>query len=334
MRRSVAGLVVVLVVLAGCSTVDVPLDGPGTDWQGDPDNPYRQSTLVVGLAVETDGSRDYEPLVRSALDYWEDRAEQYAGYPVDYDLRPDADRPDVRVTVVDEVDCGAEPHAAGCAPVVEAHSQFDPPVSVRVVDGLSDASTVDVLTHEVGHTLGLDHGDAPQSVMAPERDLATLPRTDATARAVPWADDRFTVFVDVRTLPADERDAARRQVAAALDYFAAGAGGTVPENVTFVRTADRSAAEVTVVATGSLSCQSGGGSCGSLAGVDPDGDGALERYDRLEITFADLDVEAVGWHVGRWLGRGFGFEAASDYPPPLREDASHDERRSDWWAEG
>lgn len=344
MRPAVATLLLaVLVVLAGCSVVDPadpsPANGgsptggetatPG--WEGDPDNPYRKATLVVGLENRGNASREFAPLVREALAYWEENADRYAGYPIAYELRPDATEPDVAVTVVEDVDCGEDIHVAGCADVISEPGQFDPPVSVRVADGFTDRSTVDVLTHEFGHTLGLDHADEPQSVMAPERELTTLPRPDATERALPWEDPELAVYVDVSHLPGDEREEARQQVDAALGYFADGAEGTVPDNVTFVRTDNRSAAEVTVVAVESLECQPGGGSCGALSGTDPDDDGALETHARLEITFADLDTDAVAWHVGRWLGRGFGFDEEADYPPPLREDAGYAERRSEWW---
>jgi hypothetical protein len=75
----------------------------------------------------------------------------------------------------------------------------------------------------------------------------------------------------------------------------------------------------------------GPGSCGTLSGGDEDGDGALEYYDSLTIVLVDLDVDVIGWHVGRWLGTGFGHADDSEYPEPLRESASYEERRSAWW---
>jgi hypothetical protein len=67
-----------------------------------------------------------------------------------------------------------------------------------------------------------------------------------------------------------------------------------------------------------------------VRGADPDGVGALERYAELRITLSDVGTDAVGWHVGYWLGYGFGFEADADWPAPFR-DASYDDRRSEWW---
>ncbi|MFB6207286.1 MAG: matrixin family metalloprotease [Haloglomus sp.] len=329
-------LVAVLLALAGCS-ISMGQDGPHIEpsgdpaWTGDEDNPYRQETLAVAVAVSPDTSREFTPLVREALAYWEANSEQYAGYPIDYRLVANASNPDLRVRFVESVgECGTETHAAGCAPIVETHGQFDPPMTVRVRTGFSDASTVQVLKHELGHTLGLDHGDAPRSVMNAESTLTTPPQTNASERALPWKSATLSVYVDVSALPRGERDEARRQIRHALEYFDAGASGTVPENVSFVRTNNETAADVTVRAVDELACGTSSGSCGYILGLDPDGDGAREWHTRLEITVSDLDTEAIAWHVGRWLGAGFGLEG-DEYPEPLRESATYKERRSDWW---
>lgn len=334
-RRLGTVLVAVLLVLSGC-TASLGQGGPGggqdgPTWTGDEDNPYRQETLVVAVTTPGDGSREFTPLVQEALDYWAANSEAYAGYPIDYRLASNATDPDVRVRFVESVgECGTENHAAGCAPVITKPGQFDPPVDVRIRTGFSDASTVQVLKHEFGHTLGLDHGDEPDEVMAAESTLTTPPQTNATDKALAWDDPTLSVYVDLSEVPADERDEARRQVDGALGYFADGADGTVPENVSFVRTDNRTAADITIRVTGTPRCSTPSGSCGYIEGTDPDGDGARETYTRLEVTVTDLDTEAIGWHVGRWLGVGFGLEGEG-YPGPLRESASYEDRRSDWW---
>jgi len=218
---------------------------------------------------------------------------------------------------------------AGCAPVPGSPAGIARPETVEVRTGLSDESTVQVLEHELGHALGLDHDDAPQPLMAPMAQLTTLPQPDASERALPWQAPELSVYVEYDT--ASDPTVARTQVGHALDYFERGAGGTAPENVTFVATRNRTAADV-VVRFRDRACEHDRGSCARRAGLDPDGDGALEYYTRVEIALVDLDPDAVAWHVAYWLGYAFGFEDRADWPGPLR-NASGAERRSEWWAD-
>ena len=337
-----------LVVLAGCAAPITPdasraTDGgvgaavgvdtaTGTTTGTVVSDPYSGRTLVVAVENPTNGSRDYAPLVRQALDYWEENASRYVGYDVTYRVDPDASDPDLVVSVVDRIDdCGAgEDHSAGCAPFITRPEQFSPPVRVRVVDGLTDESVVRVLIHELGHTLGLGHDDEPQSVMQAKGRLATLPQRDAVNRSFAWESRTLSVHVAVGD-GAGDRAVVERQVREALAYFDRGADGTVPEDVSFVRTSDPSAADVVVQVGGATPCDRDAGSCRRLRGLDPDDDGALESYDRLEVYVVGLEPEAVGWHVGRHLGYSLGLTTDAEYPEPLRTTASYDERRSDWW---
>jgi hypothetical protein len=336
------------VLLAGCtvpvSVDDVDADGLGVDSatggaSGDDrvrsGNPYGDGNLTVAVdATNVTDGRDVRPLVAASLAFWEENAERYAGYAVDYrllDAGSDPANADVVVRFVDAVgDCGHEEGVAGCAPYV-TRGPVDRPVTVRVATGFDDDSTRLVLDHELGHTLGLGHDDDPQSVMSSRATLTTLPRTDAADRAFAWNDSTLSVYVDGEGVDPDDRDATDRQVTAALDYFADGADGAVPDNVSFVRTEDAASADVVVRFAEESPCSAATGSCGRLGGFDPDDDGELERYTRLEITLADLDTDAVAWHVARWVGAGLGLEG-EEYPAPLRTTTTSDERRSEWWA--
>jgi hypothetical protein len=350
--RSHVLAVVALLLFAGCVTPFGPVDPNGgergepvakpsvTDptpaaatsaiqgGDGPPDaNPWGTDPVVVAVENEGDRDRDFGPLVREATDFWARNDDRYLGFPVRYEVRPDAADPDLVVTYTDDVpDCGKVADAAGCAPLLTDPRQVDRPETLWVETGLSDSSTVLVTKHELGHTLGRTHADPPASVMRAASVLYTEPQPNATERSFPWDDGDFTTRIEIAE--ADDPDGAREQVDHALTYYADGAPG-MPTNLTFER-GERDP-EIRIRVGGGGDCGTSRGSCVSTYGTDPDGDGAIETYTRAVITVADVDTDAVGWHVGYWLAHVLGAETSEEKPPPFRE-ASPRERRSAWWA--
>jgi hypothetical protein len=293
-------------------------------------NPWGEAPLVVGIDAP-DSDPSYAPLVEEATAYWATNAEQYAGYDIDYRVDPNAESPDIVVTFVDDVPtCGSTRDAVGCAPLVTDSTQVDPPERVYVKTGLSTESTVLVLKHELGHTLGLRHTDEPRDVMRAESVLYTQPKPNATERAFPWRDSEFTVYVDETN--SSDPAGTREQVQHALTYYETGADGAagVPSNLSFRFVDSADDADVVVRFSETSPCGEGAGSCFQTLGPDPDGDGAIETYSKLRITLVDLDTPAVGWHVGNWLAYGFGMEDVDERPEPFQK-ASYSDRRSAWW---
>jgi len=132
----------------------------------DEDNPYGEETLVVGVDA-SEAERNVTPVVTDSLEYWEENSEQYADYPIEYQLDADAEHPDVQivwVTDLEDCDSVSDPAIAGCADLVEDTAPGT--ALVEVETGLSREQATETLRHELGHTLGLRHGDAPQDVMS------------------------------------------------------------------------------------------------------------------------------------------------------------------------
>ena len=332
-RPAVVVAAALVLVLSGCVGAASP-GALGQGFGGDPDNHWQERVLTVSYGTPEGDDRDYGPLVHRALVYWTEHSGAYAGYDVGFRQAEPGEAADIHVEFVEEVGpCGdaAAGSTAGCAPVITKPGQVSRPVGLEVQTELSDDSTIRVLKHELGHTLGLTHADAPAGVMAGTIELSALPTRNASERAIPWRSEDLDVYIDLAGAAPDEHDAVERQVDAALDYYERGADGTVSSDVTFDRTDSPEDADVVVRYADSHDCRDDAGSCGTVTGDDLDGDAAPEYNDRLEVVLVDLETDAVAWHVGRWLGTGFGHDAAAEYPESLRRSAGHAERRCDWW---
>ncbi|KTG30616.1 hypothetical protein [Haloferax profundi] len=290
--------------------------------------PWGSDPVIIEVRAPNDG-RDYETLVREATVFWERNDARYLGYEVEYAVSSDVRNPDIILQFSDTIpECSGQADAVGCAPYITDARQIDRPETVYVKTGFGDDSTVEIVEHELGHTLGLAHGDEPADLMNATGILYTLPRTNATEKAFPWDDPEFTVYVNESG--AREPDGAREQVGHAFDYFAAGAPG-MPDTLSFRYVDDPEAADIHVSFSETSPCGTGAASCAAVTGYDPDGDGALETYDRFRIVLVDLDTEAVAWHVGYWTAHYLGAEEDADKPDPF-QNATYTERRSEWWA--
>ncbi|MFC6838144.1 hypothetical protein [Halomarina ordinaria] len=295
-----------------------------------PDTPWGNETVVVGINYTTWENRSLSPHVEETLDYWNGPAGRHGAYEATFVLDPDADDPDVEVRVVPSIPtCGVEgtERTLGCAPVLREGTRASSPEVVEVVAGYNDTSTTRTLRHEFGHVLGIGHGERPYSLMTERYDATRLPQRDAADRPDPWRPEHLTVYVDDGNHSASAGDL-REQVGGALGYYESGAEGAVETDLRFALTDDPAEANVVVAFPDEPTCRSGPGSCRTLYGDDPDGDGALEHYDRLRIEVVDVDGEAVGWHVGANLLPVFGADADR---PPAFVDAGYEERRGRWW---
>lgn len=325
MNRAVAGAVLALVVLtAGCSGVG---DLQRSGLVGDGEHPLAGETVAVAV----DGTPRERALTARAARYWNGDGQQYVGFNVTLVVQGDTSQrdPDVIVTYAESVtDCGDDEFSAGCSPRPNASTGLERPADIEVKRGLSNESTLLVAKHEFGHLLGLRHDDEPQTVMYHERDLSTRDRPNASERTLPWDDDTLTVAVGNGSLSAEDRAAYRDEVQYALSYFSEGADGTAPSNLSVRFVTDPAAADVVVTPVTDSRCRDTPGSCSVVQGVDPDDDGALETYRRVEIETQDVDTDAVSWHVARQLAQVVGI-GGNELPGPLTT-RDPEQRRGQW----
>lgn len=342
MHRTPLVALVIVLVLAGCSggsTVS-PTPQPTeqattaatTDQQprqSSPSaNPWSEQTVTVAVR-DAPPWRNVSTLVANALDYWEANDERYAPYQVDYALDPDADRPDIVVRFVDDIStCGTGSYdsAVGWAPAITNQSDLDRPAEVCIRTGYTDETTQTVVKHEFGHLLGLEHGDQPLPLMSVRHPRLRLPRPSAGLRAFTWPRSTIRVYADFEGIYARREHIAREQVNNTLAYYERGAGDTLTREVSFVRVDDRAAADVVLTFTEKSPCaEPGWGTCGWL---EP----RANATSQFHVTVTNLHEDAVGWHVGYWLGYTFEPERKADLPPPLRT-STYESRRSRWWNE-
>ncbi|WP_192498509.1 matrixin family metalloprotease [Halorussus halophilus] len=288
--------------------------------------------MTVGIDQNANLSRDIRPLVNETLRYWNENATRYGDYDVQFVSTPSSDADLVVNFTANVTKCGIERdnRTLGCAPILEPNSKVDQE-TVEIEAGYTNKTTLKILKHEFGHVMGLEHGAEPMPLMAAvDNETERWPDRNLADRAWPRQSSNLSVYYSLENVSEPDREEYREQIQHALDYYANGADGYVPANVSFTRTTNQSGADVVVEFPESTEC--GGerveeGSCASQWVINTDQDEAAEYLGTTEIAIMGMDADAVGWHVGVWLADSFGLE---ERPPPF-VDADYDERRDEWW---
>ena len=293
------------------------------------DNPWNQEIVPVRINDSADDGRNTTALTVQTIDYWNANIERYTDFEYRFVLAEDPDDARFEVQFKESVD-SCDDHdtdVAGCATrLSEGRTARDLEVA-EVQSSGSNTGVLGTTRHEFGHLVGLNHSDEPLDLMAQgyEGDIR-----DATDRPFPWYGDTLHVAVEPDAIDGDP-DVIREQVRHAVEYYDAGAAGTVPADVDVVVSDEPDFAEVVVTNDSERGCSAGDGSQGLFSLRNLDTDEQAELYTRTTVCIGPVGEDAVGWHTGYWLGSAFGLEAGER--ADVFQGASYSERRSEWWEE-
>lgn len=291
--------------------------------------PWGKETVTVAVQNYVNESRDFQPLVRQSLSYWEGPNATYGTYQPDYEFVEDPADAMLVIRFVGTVyDCDSADvdTTLGCAPLLTPGTVADDTEIVRVRGGYVDATTLDIIKHELGHTLGLRHGDEPTPLMAAiDQDATRYAVTNATDRANPWEQKTLDVYLDAGAGWSDTK--LRIEAQQAIDYYNGGAGGWSKSNVTLRLTDDRASADIVIRADANNDLGfDEGGYAWRIDGTQLDSDPAHERYTNATLTLGSVRKDAGGWYVGTLLGYSLGAENQSDLPAPFADPDDADDR--------
>ncbi|WP_423745130.1 matrixin family metalloprotease (plasmid) [Haladaptatus sp. SPP-AMP-3] len=304
------------------------------DYDTEPVNPWREENISVAINNSVN-DRNFRPLVRDALDYWEENDSEYGDYEVNYSLKNNATAPDIEVRIVSKLSmCGLtyylDDDLLGCASILHANSDPDDTEIVRIKAGYTNESTLRTIKHEFGHTHGLSHEDQPKPLMNETFDSTHLPMKNARDRDIPWKSSNLKVYVDYSNVREYDRDDYRDQVNHALTYYSKGAEGSVSSLIQFQMVSSKSDANIVIDFPDSPPCadENDDVSCNSIRGISLDEDPELEYLTSQHISVSGIDEDAIGWHIGYWLADSL-VNNKHDIPPVF-EDADYDDRRN-WY---
>jgi len=346
MGRAVASVAVcLLVVTAGCSVVSpgaqteptpstetavpTPTDTQAgtqtpaataatTSTQTPVPNPWGKETIQVAVDGDTADEVDAEAVVTDAIIYWNGEGQQYTTYPVRFELVEYAADADIIVRYEDTIEtCGTTSNelVLGCAPRLSPNVTASDVTTVKIETGYTRATMFNTTKHELGHVVGLEHGDEPMPLMAEHgADIKRPQVPNVSERQYRFNTERVEIYA-----PAGYRTKADKVV----EYLNDSENTPTPD-VAYATTLNKSRAEFIIETAANSDCElpEGSGSCPAAYVVDYDGHGETDWYSRVVIELVDLDRDVASWHIASWVTEYVYGEPIEPFTP----DATREER--------
>jgi hypothetical protein len=284
-------------------------------------NPWE--TQVVHVAVDDARVEAYdgEAVIRDAIKYWNGEGAEYATYPVMFKITEYGNpETDIIVRYSDQIDtCGTESDDVllGCAPRLTAESPVSDIELVEIETGYTRETTLQTAKHELGHVVGLEHGDEPMPTMAAYGENVRRP-------PVPNVSEREHKF-NTGEIAVYTSGGYTDEVQTIVDHLN-GSDNTPDPEMNYTATQNRSEAEFIVRTVDNPGCDlpDGTGSCSYPYVIDYDGQGEGDWYSYVEIELSRVDSEAIAWHIGTWVTEYVYGEPIEPFTP----DASRWERKN------
>lgn len=296
-------------------------------------NILRSPFLGLGPVNVTIVNRDGEvtPRHRTALnrtiDYWNSNAEKYSDYPATFTFVSSQSDADIVVAMNEDIRrCAEGTDALGCAPILDRTAPASTPITVQVETGFTLEDTTEVMQHEFGHVLGLDHGEEPMPLMS-ESTAAELARDvqNLNSRSYGFQKSTLGVYIDNESF-GDSSDNVRSGVIEAIEWYEEGNAEATPEDFNMVLVDSEAEAEL-VVRQNRTACSGTYYWCTLPYVTDLDTDDQPEYYSVAYINLRHGSNEKVAYNFAKGAGFVIANAPTSDDAPPK---GVSDYEQDDW----
>lgn len=254
---------------------------------------YYGSTEIAIYIDDSQVDRDISHVIDESTSYWETNANEYLSFDVEYEIVEKQSAADKVLTFEQSTTCGTEYSDSylGCADLIT--NDVDQTVHLSVDHRLSDPVMVDTTIHELGHTLGREHGDEPEEQMS-----STYNEFDTSSPV------KFYIRSEGGSVPTS----VELEIERALEFY----GERGEFTYELVDSEEEAHHLVTYDPSGTTCGFSTGGSC-EIGG---------EYQSQIDFRLDQLDSEVVAWHVAI----GLAGPSVDELPDELDPDDDRAER--------